>query len=99
MRRPDERGTPNPLAGDVRYTFSFSISQPTRTLNDFVSFGFNQDERGTRVIDGMLKWVGAGNGVQINYRFAQPIAPSATGRIISIRKASSRLPIRRRRTI
>ena len=70
--KADERGTPNPLAGDVRYTFSFSISQPTRTLNDFVSFGFNQDERGTRVIDGMLKWVGAGNGVQINYRFAQP---------------------------
>jgi hypothetical protein len=68
----DEAGTPNPLAGDVRYTFSFSISQPTRTLNDFLAFGFNQDERGTRAIDGMLKWVGAGNGVQINYRFAQP---------------------------
>jgi hypothetical protein len=68
----DEAGTANPLAGDVRYTFSFSISQPSRTLNDFVAFGFNQDERGTRVIDGMLKWTGAGNGVQINYRFAQP---------------------------
>jgi len=68
----DEAGTPNPLAGDVRQTFSFSISQPTRTLNDFLEFGFNQDERGTRVIDGMLKWVGAANGVQINYRFAQP---------------------------
>lgn len=70
--RADEAGTPNPLAGDVRHTFSFSISQPSRTLNDFVAFGFNQDERGTRVIDGMLKWTGAGNGVQINYRFAQP---------------------------
>jgi len=70
--KADEAGTPNPLAGDVRYTFSFSISQPTRTLNDFLQFGFNEDERGTRVIDGMLKWVGAGNGVQINYRFAQP---------------------------
>jgi hypothetical protein len=70
--KADETGTPNPLAGDVRQTFSFSISQPTRTLNDFVAFGFNQDERGTRVIDGMLKWVGAANGVQINYRFAQP---------------------------
>ncbi|MBI3049716.1 MAG: hypothetical protein HYY76_15535 [Acidobacteria bacterium] len=69
--KADEAGNPNPLAGDVRYTFSFSISQPSRTLNDFVAFGFNQDERGARVIDGMLKWTGAGNGDQINYRFAQ----------------------------
>jgi len=68
----DEAGNANPLAGDVRHTLSFSISQPTRTLNDFLQFGFNQDERGARVVDGMLKWVGAANGVQINYRFAQP---------------------------
>jgi hypothetical protein len=68
----DEAGTPNPLAGDVRHAFSFSISQPSRTLNDFLALGFNQDERGVRVIDGMLKWTGGGSGVQINYRFAQP---------------------------
>src|SRR4029450_8173231 len=30
----DEAGTPNPLAGDVRYVYSFSISQPSRALND-----------------------------------------------------------------
>lgn len=68
----DESGRPNPLAGDVRHTFSFSISQPSRALNDFLAFGFNQDERGSRVVDGMLKWTGGGSGVQINYRFAQP---------------------------
>ena len=68
----DESGRPNPLAGDVRHTFSFSISQPSRALNDFLAFGFNEDERGARVIDGMLKWTGGGSGVQINYRFAQP---------------------------
>ncbi len=68
----DAAGTRNPLAGAVRYTFSFSISQPSRTLNDFVAFGFNEDERGRRVVDGMLKWTGGGSGVQINYRFAQP---------------------------
>ena len=67
----DEAGTPNPLAGDVRHTFSFSISQPSRTLNDFLAFGFNEDEQGRRVIDGMLKWTGGGSGDQINYRFAQ----------------------------
>ena len=67
----DEAGTPNPLAGDVRHAFSFSISQPSRTLNDFLAFGFNEDEQGRRVIDGMLKWTGGGSGNQINYRFAQ----------------------------
>ena len=67
----DEAGTANPLAGDVRYVYSFSISQPSRTLNDFQALGFNEDEQGKRVIDGMLKWTGGGNGDQINYRFAQ----------------------------
>jgi alpha/beta hydrolase family protein len=67
----DDEGTPNPLAGDVRQTYSFSISQPSRTLNDFEAFGFNEDEQGRRVIDGMLKWTGGGSGDQINYRFGQ----------------------------
>lgn len=62
--------TDNPLAGDVRYALSFSISQPSRTLNDFVYLGFNQDEDGRRVIDGILSHTAGGNGDQINYRFA-----------------------------
>jgi hypothetical protein len=40
-------------------------------LNDFLALGFNQDARGGRVMDGMLKWTGGGSGNQINYRFAQ----------------------------
>ena len=67
----DASGTPNPLAGDIRSVYTFSISQPTRALNDFLALGFNQDERRGRVIDGMLKWTGGGSGNQINYRFAQ----------------------------
>jgi hypothetical protein len=67
----DEAGTANPLAGDVRHVFSFSISQPSRALNDFQALGFNEDEKGRQVIDGMLKWTGGGSGDQINYRFAQ----------------------------
>ena len=62
----------NPLAGDVLHTFSYSISQPSRTLNDFVHFGFNEDENGFRVLDGILSHTGGGSGDQINYRFAQP---------------------------
>jgi hypothetical protein len=44
----------NPLAGDVQHTFSYSISQPSRTLNDFQALGFNEDEDGRRVLDGIL---------------------------------------------
>ena len=67
----DDVGTPNPLAGDVQQTLSFSISQSSRALNDYQTLGFNEDEQGRRVIDGMLKWTGGGSGAQINYRFAQ----------------------------
>jgi hypothetical protein len=62
----------NPLAGDVRHTFSYSISQPSRTLNDFQGLGFNEDENGRQVLDGILSHTGGGSGDQINYRFAQP---------------------------
>jgi hypothetical protein len=41
-------------------------------LNDFETLGFNRDEQGRRVLDGMENWVGGGSGGNINYRFAQP---------------------------
>ena len=61
----------NPLAGHVQHTYSYSISQPSRTLNDFVLFGFNEDEGGERVLDGILSHTGGGSGDQINYRYGQ----------------------------
>jgi hypothetical protein len=61
----------NPLAGHVQHTYSYSISQPSRTLNDFVLFGFNEDLQGRRVLDGILSHTGGGSGDQINYRYGQ----------------------------
>src|SRR5436190_12838162 len=61
----------NPLAGHVVHTYSYSISQPSRTLNDYVLFGFNEDLQGRRVIDGILSHTGGGSGDQINYRYGQ----------------------------
>jgi hypothetical protein len=61
----------NPLAGHVVHTHSYSISQPSRTLNDFVLFGFNEDLQGRRVLDGILSHTGGGSGDQINYRYGQ----------------------------
>ena len=67
----DNFGNPNPLAGDVQHTFAWARSQPGRYLNDFQTLGFNEDESGRRVIDGIENWVAGGSGVAINYRFAQ----------------------------
>jgi hypothetical protein len=68
----DDSGNANPLAGHVEHTYTFTVSQPARYLNDFQTLGFNEDEDGRRVIDGILNWLGGGNGVALNFRFAQP---------------------------
>jgi hypothetical protein len=67
----DDFGTPNPLASDVTRIYTETSSQPARTLNDFVHLGFNQDEHGDKVFDGMLQWIGAGDGINMNYRWSQ----------------------------
>jgi hypothetical protein len=68
----DDRGKPNPLAGDVQHVYSFGSSQPTRFIHDFLYLGFNEDEEGRPVFDGNLNWIGGGSGGFFNYRFAQP---------------------------
>ena len=73
----DDKGTPNPLAGDVQYVYSFCSSQPCRTMHDFVLLGFNQPERAAgavpKAFDGILNWKAGGSGLFINYRFSQPV--------------------------
>ena len=68
----DTLGTANPLAsaGLTRYV-TWTLSQPSRTMNDFIWLGFNQDLKGKQVFDGVFSWVGAGDGVGLNYRFEQ----------------------------
>ena len=68
----DSAGTKNPLTGDVTRIYTFTNSQPGRMLNDFRNLGFNEDENGKIVFDGMLQWIAAGDGINMNYRFSQP---------------------------
>jgi len=68
----DEIGTPNPLAGDITRIYTEVVSQPGRLLNDFRHLRFNQAENGKRVFDGMMQWIAAGDGINMNYRFSQP---------------------------
>ena len=67
----DDFNTPNPLAGDVQRIYTYTLSQPARTLNDFTHLGFNEDENHQKVFDGMMQWVGAGDGLNMNYRWSQ----------------------------
>lgn len=67
----DDSGNPNPLAGNAQRVYTFTVSQPARYMNDFQTRGFNEDESGRRVIDGILNWLGGGSGVNINFRFGQ----------------------------
>jgi Alpha/beta hydrolase domain len=67
----DDFGTPNPLAGDVTRIYTEISSQPGRLLNDFRHLGFNEDESGRKVFDGMLQWVAGADGINMNYRWSQ----------------------------
>ena len=67
----DDNGTPNPLAGDVTRIYTEISSQPGRLLNDFRHLGFNEDEGGRKVFDGLLQWVAAADGINMNYRWSQ----------------------------
>ena len=68
----DDSGTANPLAGDITRIYTEVSSQPGRFLNDFRYLGFNQAENGKQVFDGMMQWIAAGDGININYRWSQP---------------------------
>jgi hypothetical protein len=68
----DDFGTANPLAGDIQRIYTEISSQPGRLLNDFRHLGFNQAENGKKVFDGLMQWISAGSGINLNYRFSQP---------------------------
>jgi hypothetical protein len=61
----------NPLGnGYIKQLYAWSISQPARTINNYLQFGFNGDLGGKRVFDGMQTWLAAGAGVSMNYRWS-----------------------------
>lgn len=66
------RHDPDQLAGPIRYTVGFGISQSGRVLRDFVHLGFNQDLQGRQVFDAIFPIVGGSRRTFINHAFAQP---------------------------
>ena len=69
--RRDDEGNGNPLANYIKRVYTEISSQPGRLLNDFRHLGFNETERGKKAFDGHMQWIAAGNGINMNYRFAQ----------------------------
>ena len=68
----DDAGTANPLHGDATTVYTACVSQPCRTMHDFVLLGFNADESNRKVVDGVVNWIGGATGIFMNYRFAEP---------------------------
>ncbi|MDH4066368.1 MAG: alpha/beta hydrolase domain-containing protein, partial [Acidobacteriota bacterium] len=62
--------TGNPAPG-LRYAIGWGVSQTGRFLRHFVYQGFNQDERGGIVFDGVFDQVGGAGRGSFNHRFGQ----------------------------
>jgi hypothetical protein len=64
-------GADNPVAGAIRHSIARGISQSGNYLRGWLHLGFNRDEAGGRVHDGMWPII-AGRRIALNFRWAQP---------------------------
>jgi hypothetical protein len=62
----------NPLRGAVDRVHAFGSSQSGRFLRHMLRQGFNRDESGRKVMDGVMANVSGGGQGSFNHRFAQP---------------------------
>ncbi|MBY0496435.1 MAG: hypothetical protein K2Y23_19685 [Cyanobacteria bacterium] len=60
----------NPMPG-ITTAIGWGVSQTGRFLRHFVYEGFNEDERGRRVFDGVIDQVGGAGRGSFNHRFGQ----------------------------
>ena len=60
----------NPMTG-IRFAIGWGVSQTGRFLRHFVYQGFNEDERGRLVFDGVFDQVGGAGRGSFNHRFGQ----------------------------
>ena len=69
-------GEANPLTKGgqpvIQRAHGFGVSQSGRFLREFLHAGFNEDELGRKVFDGLIPHVAGGGLGSFNHRFAQP---------------------------
>jgi Alpha/beta hydrolase domain len=68
----DAAGNSNPLAGRIDRAIGFGLSQSGRYLQDYLYLGFNADEAGRTVFEGLMPHISGGKKTFTNYRFSQP---------------------------
>jgi hypothetical protein len=68
----DASGTANPLTGRIDRAIGFGLSQSGRYLHDYLYLGFNADEAGRTVFEGLMPHISGGKKTFTNYRFSQP---------------------------
>jgi hypothetical protein len=68
----DSKGNANPAGSGIRHAIAFGRSQSGRYLRDHVAQGFNQDESGRKVLDGVIAHTAGAGGVFLNTEFGQP---------------------------
>ena len=68
----DTAGTANPAAGQIDRAIGFGLSQSGRYLHDYLYLGFNADEAGRIVFEGLMPHISGGKKTFTNYRFSQP---------------------------
>ncbi len=74
-------GVDNPLArtgqSSLSRAYAFGVSQSGRFLREFLYSGFNEDEQGRPVFNGVIPHVAGGGLGSFNHRFAQPTRHAA----------------------
>jgi len=70
-RAEDDAGTPNPLAGTVRWMITRGVSQSGNFIRAFLQLGFNERLDGQALYDGAWPII-AGRRISLNTRFATP---------------------------
>src|SRR5258708_2740716 len=69
---PGGPAAPNPAGSGIRAVLAVGISQSGRYLRDHIAQGFNRDEAGRRVFDGVLAHISGVGRVFLNAEFGQP---------------------------
>jgi len=67
----DDTGTLNPIAKTVTHSIGRGVSQSGNYLRGWLHLGFNRDEAGAPVHDGLWPII-AGRRIALNFRWAQP---------------------------
>lgn len=69
--KQDDDGWANPLAGHVQYAIGLGASQAGNLIRTFLNLGFNEEESGRMVWDGVMPTIAA-RQTPMNVRFAVP---------------------------